>query len=237
MADSKRRTSGLIVFAVLAGMAVWGIYAHERHQHDQSNREEAALRAKDEQTQRSISQLAARYNAVTDWRKALGSKTLTDPIYSAELRPLFVRADGRPVLFIVSLHDVTSEGDHYVIHLDGKINLHSDFRLVVESTPDQAKLMMSYPGGDENRYAVVGQIQSVDSAEKQVLDSDEGTNVKSISLAKGRCLDVMPLGTYFGDIDEIYRPSVNVETVPATLFLRAAVATLSLELFSPNSLI
>jgi hypothetical protein len=50
---------------------------------------------------------------------------------------------------------------------------------------------------------VVGQIQSVDSAEKQVLDSDEGATPKSISLAKGRCLDVMPLGLYFADVDEI----------------------------------
>ena len=62
---------------------------------------------------------------------------------------------------------------------------------------------MSYPRGDQNHYAVVGQIQSVDSAEKQVLDSDEGATLKSISLAKGRCLDVMPLGPYFGDVDEI----------------------------------
>ena len=62
---------------------------------------------------------------------------------------------------------------------------------------------MSYPRGDQNRYAVVAKIQSVDSAEKQVLDTGAETNVKSISLAKGRCLDVMPLGTYVGDVDEI----------------------------------
>jgi hypothetical protein len=98
---------------------------------------------------------------------------------------------------------VTVDGDHYTIYLDGRINLHSEFRLLLNGTPDQAKLLMSYPRGDQNRNAVVAQIQSVDSAEKQVLDSDEGTNVKSVSLAKGRCFDVMPLGSYFGDVDEI----------------------------------
>ena len=201
--DHKRRTSLLLLYSVLAGMAVWGIFASERHQQDRSNREEAALRAKADQTQQNISQFADRYNAVTDWRKAFRGKTPTDVIYSAEVAPMFVRADARPVLFIASLRDVTSDGDHYAIYFDGRINFHSEFRLLLTATPDQAKLMMSSPRGDENRYAVVGQIQSVDSAEKQVLDSDEGTTLKSISLAKGRCLDVMPLGLYFGDLDEI----------------------------------
>ena len=138
--DHKNRTSLLIISTVLAGVFVWGIYAYEPREHNQSNREEATLRARSDQTQQGISRFGERYNAVTDWRKALQGKTLSDTIYSAEVAPIFVRTDGRPVLFIASLRDVVNDGDHYTIYLDGRINLHSEFRLVLKGTSDQAKL-------------------------------------------------------------------------------------------------
>src|SRR5579864_4330458 len=43
-----------------------------------------------------IAQFAAKYNAVTDWQKALEGKP--GKLYSAELLPLPARPDGRPVL-------------------------------------------------------------------------------------------------------------------------------------------
>lgn len=195
----RRRPSSylrLIVFAIIVWVAVSGFFAYQRSQQEQNNREEAARRAKAQQTEQSISQFAETYNAVTDWRNALRNKTATDSIYSAEVTPLFVRTDRRPLLFVVSLRDVTTEGDHYMIQFEGRINFRSKFRLLLDSSADEANLLMSQPSDSLNRYAVVAQIWSVDSAEGE-------TGGKSISLARGRCVDVMALGRYIGDVSDI----------------------------------
>jgi hypothetical protein len=139
------------------------------------SQEQTAKRAEFESR---ISGFAAKHNAVTDWQKLLLAKGKPEKLYSVELQPLLVRADGRPVLVFASLRNV-SEGDGLtVIYLDEATSLESQLKLQLACTPDQAHLVMS--GDPPYILAVIAQIRSVE----YVLAGD-------YSLATGRCVDVM----------------------------------------------
>ncbi len=178
-----------------AGVCLW-FYL----QAQETKRKEQAHRAQEEQTRQRISQFAAKYDAVTNWREDLNSKGVPHTVYSAELTPLFVRQDQRPLLFIVSVKDVTLHGSEHVIHSEVRVTLGNKLKLRLRATPDQAKTVMADSGYPVGRYAVVARIGSVVSLNESTENRQDDEERQPLSLAEGECIDVMPLGLYFGDI-------------------------------------
>jgi hypothetical protein len=175
---------GLALAAFLVGL---GFYRHSENVKE--DKERAARRAEIEAHTSRISGFASRHNAVMDWQKANASKI--GRVYTAELTPLLVRGDGRPVFLIAKVDDVSTTQGHSVIYLDARMTLTSGLRFRLECTPDQGRLVMGYPSWN-NWYAVIAQIQSVGSVEKVLHDADANSDeLASIPLAVGRCVDLM----------------------------------------------
>jgi hypothetical protein len=191
--------SRLLVSLGVAGALLWGYLTYQRAGEEREKREQAAYDAKDKATEKRVSQLASRYDAVTDWRKSLGSKDIVRQTYSAELTPLFVRSDERPILFIALVRDVSSEPDGYTIHFETQANL-SQVKLLLQCTPEQAQLVMSHPADYENLYAVIAQIREVVSSDETV---EQGKS-RPAPVASGKCIDLMPVGSYLAGYMEMF---------------------------------
>jgi hypothetical protein len=199
---ARARTVGALVVSGMFALFIWGCFAYQRHEQE---KEDAKWRAKRKEVQDSIARFAAKYNAVVDWQNNLRSQTRGATIYTAQLAPVLVRTDARPILFLASVRDVAEEGDRYILLLDGRVNVTSRFLLQLECNADQANLAMSRRRGEwADRLAVVATITSVNSAVIAVHDEDGGTEQKPVSEATGRCVDLMPIGPYFGDILEMF---------------------------------
>ena len=181
----KQRRTVLIVSAVLIGLLVWGLRSEKKKE----SREQEAQQAQDKDVEQHIARFAERYDAVTDWRKSLSD----GKVYSAELTALLVRDDGRPVLFVAQVKDVTSGGGEYMIHFDVWGNPPLTLELVCK--PEQARNVMAHRTEGFSRYAVVAIVTSVSSREEY---EDNGTH--TVSLVKGSCVEIMSVGFYFGDL-------------------------------------
>ncbi len=125
-----------------------------------------------------LAQFAARYNAVTDWQKALAAKSGAS--YSAELQEVLAKSDGRPVLVFALLKNVSQSDGRTEVYFDEFGALESQFRLQLDCTPDQARALMS----DNSSYGfeLIAQIRSVQSVQ-----------AGDYSLAQGRCIALMPV--------------------------------------------
>lgn len=128
-------------FIVLAA-AVGGAFLWFYHQSQETKRKEQERQAQEEQTKQHISQFAAQYHAITDWRENLNHERTFRTVYSADLTPVFVRSDQRPLLFIVSVKDVTLQNSEYTIHSEAQVNLGNSVILELRATPEHANLVM-----------------------------------------------------------------------------------------------
>lgn len=182
--EGRRRAVPQLIGLGLVIAALGGYFVYR---HREKAREAQELVARRAEFESRISQFAAKYNAVTDWQKTLEGKP--GKHYSAELQPLLVRADGRPVLVFALLRNVSTNGGNTEVYLDESGGLESRFKLELDCTPDQARSAMS----ERSAYGfeAVAQIRSV-----------EFVQAGEYSLAKGRCVDLMPvsLSDYFESV-------------------------------------
>jgi hypothetical protein len=185
---------------VVLAAAVAGAFLWFYHQRQEKMREDRAHEAQEEQARQRILQFAAQYDAVTDWRKSLSSEVVPHIVYGAELTPLFVRQDHRPLLFVVSVKDVTLQDSEYTIHSETRIFFGKPLRLELRATPEQARTVMANSADSIARYAIVARIESVNEF-NQSSQNSEGPRTRSV--AEGECVGVLPVGRYFGDILEM----------------------------------
>jgi hypothetical protein len=199
-----RWVSGPLLVAISL-LALWVCFAPNRAEYAKGKREEAekaAQKATQEAAQQeSISELAKRHDAVTDWRSHLRDRTIIDPIYSTELTAALITPERRPVLFIGSVRDVGQVGGKYVLSLESVINLRTHFLLHLSCSDEQAKSIMAEPRGESNRFAVVATIVSVDGAQRR----DDGASSRRTEInVTGELLGFEYLGPYRGDRDEVF---------------------------------
>ncbi len=87
----------------------------------------------------------------------------------------------------------------------GKLNIHTNFRLHLSCTSDQANLVMSQPRGQRERFAVIAHVLPVSSTEEEVRYDEDGSSYsQAVVDISGRCVDLMFIGPYFGDYDEVF---------------------------------
>jgi hypothetical protein len=164
---------------ITAGLGGYVVYSH-REQTRKVQEEAATEAVKRAGFESRMSRFAAKQNAVTDWQRPLLARDETKKLYTSELAPLLIRADGRPVLVFATLQNVSVSDGRTEVYFDDATRLKSVFKLQLDCNPEQAHSLMS--DNTAYRFAVIAQIRSVE----YVLAGD-------YSLATGNCVDAMPL--------------------------------------------
>jgi hypothetical protein len=164
-----------------------GYYFHRSQEKERLEDEEYA--ARERVTANAIRGLAATYNAVSDWNRTLGKGTSPDKLYSAELDDIFVRADGRPLLFLARLKDVTKQGTEYncIFQTPGGL----EFELILSLSCDQTQASQAMHPADSGygRYAVIAQLTTVELGQQEAHGPGEEEEMPERRfLARGRCL-------------------------------------------------
>ena len=192
------RIGGFTALAVAAAGVFFWFY------HQSQKRRERIKNAKHKRNRLGVVSLSLLPNTMQSpiGGRSLSSKDVLHNVYSAELTPVFVRQDQRPLLFMVSVKDVTRQGSEYTIHAEAKVNILNPIKLQLRATPEQAKTVMA--GSDDSlaRYAIVARIDSVSESNQNSQNSEES---HSRSLAEGECMGVLPVGRYIGDILDLIR--------------------------------
>lgn len=184
-------------FVLLLAVLAWGVVSHFRSESQQKRDNQRRADAQETQVQQSIMQLANANSAVTDWKRQVGKQKL----FSAELATAFIRRDGRPLLFIVSLRDVNTSIAGYEIEFDAYANLQSKVRLVLRCSSEQADQVMHSPRNSGGRYVVVARIDSVQSGDAVSYEDTDGEKEKErVTVARGTCIQLRYIGLYFTDL-------------------------------------
>ncbi len=193
----------LILAVVCAG--VWRYVGRKTADQEKKNWEQASSEKREEQQRNAITTLANRNHAITDWRHSLSSgKDALDPVFSLELKPVLVNAEQRPILTIAALNDMSSVGDRVKVIFKSKINLRSELSLDLSCDAEQARLLLSKPRGDTNRWAVVALVTSVDKTQEEHGRSEDGDSyVRSVSYVSGKLVDFRFVGANYDDYEEI----------------------------------
>jgi hypothetical protein len=181
LTQGRKFVPQLVGLAVLIS-ALGGYFAYRQHEKNRKAQEQATRMAEFE---RRIFHFAESHNAVRDWQKSLDSK---GKIYSAELAPVLVRQDGRPIFSFASVDDVSTIDGQFIINFKDESYLYPPLKLRLRCTPDQAHLAMSNPSIEV--YAVIAQVETIDLVNQAPRDDDTDG---SFFQAKGRCIDVMHL--------------------------------------------
>jgi hypothetical protein len=175
--------------ALLLCLAVVGVVGCNNGETEES-RKHRETQAEYERTRQAIGKLAEAHNAVVNWKQALSHKDPVGRIYSAELAPILIRPDGRPILFLADALDVSSTGKGYLCSFQTDVNFSRKLRLMLGCTPEQATQIIHDPDG---RYAVVARVTSLGSAVPKS-DEDDYEGAKGWFPAYGECLGEMNVG-------------------------------------------
>lgn len=196
---SVREVLGAVLsLIVVLALPIGGTYLYWKSSHDEKVHEQALVSAKrerDNAIRADILALAGRYSAIADWWKGLGKDSMESEVFSASLTKLLVRRDGRPILFVASLRDVSEDAQGYIIDFDAPVTFLKQMRLRLRCTEAQGQAALSFSRNERRRYAVVARIDSVQSADG--VNDIEGEPEPSLVIAQ--FLDVLPVGSYIGD--------------------------------------
>jgi heme exporter protein D len=195
---SERKTSLLSGLTILAVLIV--LIDSVNCKKTPVNPQVEQAKAEEQRIKRAVGELAQAQNAVVNWRQVFAAKGPRGRIYSAELAPVLIRPDGRSLLFIADVVDVSPSANAYVCSFQADVNLSWKLRLVLGCTPDQATQIMHASSG---KFAVVAQIFSLGSAELNAGGDGLETEGGRFS-ASGKCVGQLFVGKdYFDDFLDI----------------------------------
>jgi len=187
-----------IVFGILV-LLVAG-YFISKHQNE---------KAETIQTQQKISTLAKRYNAVTDWRERFDEDGIKigkghRAVYTTDIEKALIRNDGRPVLIVGYVFDITKIGDNNYLGI--KAFIYPDLNFLLECQSQQAELVLAQPTDDGEFFAVVANVISVSRPAFETDALIEETDDERYSdiivepgdqyILQGTCLDISYVGYY-----------------------------------------
>lgn len=188
----------LVVIGIPGLIAEWSFRNDQKKESDSV----AARKKEEDEKNTAIINFASSYGAVRNWRQALSQFAFNAPIYSFQLEPVLLSRQGQKILFIVQLVNISERNGKPILYLESRVNMHSELRLeLVAESEIATRITQTKINEEEDSLAVVAQIDSV--AGQPADDSWKADNRRPISVAKGRCVDVLYLGRYTGDFDEI----------------------------------
>ena len=170
--DNKSTTKKLIkstvIFLLIIGVisGVYIVFSTIRNSNNKQLEEDKA-----------ISELAARYNAITDWKEQLDE---LDDVYSIDVENALIRKDKRPLLISAYVQDiVTKNGIPYLIFSEvGSPDIEITF--ILEYDSGQIEQLIKQVR-ENNEIALIASITTVQKANES---SDK-------FLANGRCLELL----------------------------------------------
>jgi hypothetical protein len=180
-----KRYATIALAALVASLLIWGTLQGRRREGEQEAQRQKAL----DDLRHKVTDFAEGRGAVTDWQKELGDRSSGLGLYTADLQPKLVRADGRPIFFYGRLLDIETGVDGYVVRFKSKPRALAevDFSLVCGSK--EAAELLKHRSELFSVYAVIAQIGDV-----HIDQSHPQEDVEKVFLATGRCVDVMPTG-------------------------------------------
>ena len=179
-----------LVALVIAACAVLGLVAYRRAQSERERLENEKYRAERERIKESVSEFATRYNADRNWVNLLPKQGPGSRLYSADLTPLLIRDDGRPVLLLARIKDITMQGDKYFLHMTGTVG-RARIEYVLECNPELAKRETAIRPKSFERFVVVASIQA--------LHTVENADSETAFVANAHCLALLSLCRSFSN--------------------------------------
>lgn len=199
----KKIVSRIAFGLVLLAIVYWLISSviSDRRSEAQKERVETEKRL---QTEKCVADMAAKHNAVTDWKQAFDKKGLAlfEPTYTVEVEDALIRTDDRPIMFFAAVADVVRETNTYSVHFYNWFGaiLRADIHFVLDCRPDQVKEIMLHRAGLFEKYAIVAQISGVKKVKLKATTSTESDEIalepSNVFIAEGRCLDLRFVGDY-----------------------------------------
>jgi len=167
--SGRRVKTGVVLLALV--LAIW-LAMLKIHESNRKERLAAEQKAEQEKAakldqKRRIAQLASKTNAVTKWREEFSSTG--EFLFTADVTRVFVRPDGRPLLFDgAEAQDVAQRGAEFLCYFGVDLSPNNSYlqgnttaRLALSCDPSMAKKMMQR--GEGEMYAVVASISAVPS--------------------------------------------------------------------------
>lgn len=189
---------------VLCFLGYFGYSWHERSVEADNKKE--AQSARHQALKSSVSDMALKVNAVTNWAEQLAGDNLhrATPVFTAELQKLWLI--DRPILVIGNVGDVSLNGDgsyQVIVVFDDPRSLLAATTIRVSLRCDEAiaiTLIQAVKDKKKNHYgadvAIAGVIERVVSGSERVLtDGESGIeeDTTKVLTGVGRCKDAMPL--------------------------------------------
>lgn len=203
---AERLFSAIPQFVVGAWVVVLMFMAYhwidEQREENRANQERAA---KNQRVKQSITDFGASYNAV-ELARNLSSADRSSPRYSWQLQNMLEPNDSRPVLFIGDVYDIAVDGAGAggpLCTLDALAGAWGVIRFSLACNPQQADALTT-DRPPPRRFAVISRIASVVKPDKSGEDDDSDQSSGPGFLAKGTLLDSMFVGSYYGDVFEVF---------------------------------
>jgi hypothetical protein len=143
----------------------------------------ASLTIKRAQFEERISRFAALYGADRHWQRGLFPRGKVDRVSCAELTPLLVRENGKPVVIFGAFYRTGEIRGQHVLYFDEATTLESQLGLFLECSFEQAQFASNRRGFDDyaiDNYAIVAEIRLVEYV-------PEGRT----TWAAGNCVDLL----------------------------------------------
>jgi hypothetical protein len=203
LAAPERRIDWGLVGTWLFWLAVIGGVAwYFAHQHQTQAREHHGAEIRQQQKDASITALALKYNAATNWEASLPDRGVGQSFSIDVLRAL-IQSNGQPVLIIMDLEDVEENSGSYTAWFGKDDITNKTFQLSVELKCTQERASQLLKKSDNNfpkTYAVVARLDKVQRPRIRVRGSGEGEDsrveIDSSSymfIAHGELLDAVQL--------------------------------------------
>lgn len=195
---------GTIIFAAILLVVIFGLVSRNNSEKQEKAEEQKLEQEKRIQTANTVSAMAEKYNAVTDWKDNFkGRFSFLDSTYTIELQDAIVKTDGRPILFFSGLNDIVQKDGKYYLYFGDLFGGFSgpDILFILEATPDLIKEIIAHKHNCLENYAVISQIKEVEKVRFQLTSTavdSEKIDVEfapsNIFIAKGNCIDFVFVG-------------------------------------------
>ena len=155
------------------------------------------------QTKKKISTLAERYNAVTNWQDKFDENGIKigkghRNVYTTDIESALIQNNGRPVLIVGYVFDVTKIDDRYYLGI--MAFEYPDLSFMLRCQSKHAELVLTQPTDDGTSFAVVANVVSVSrpafEADALIEGTDDDIYTQVIVepgdqyILQGTCLDI-----------------------------------------------
>jgi hypothetical protein len=191
----------IVLTMVIALIAVYVMYNYLENR-AKEERKKAEAKKTEEKIKVSVSEMVKRTNAIDNWEEKLskGKNIRMAPIMTVELDHLWI--NDRPILFVGSIKDITSEShDNYIVEIKQTLFNSKYFfgtELLLNLKCSKTKIdsfLRVHPDifknyGLINGVAVIAYIKNIET--RTFLDKEDET--REVKIGKGNLIDILYVG-------------------------------------------